>query len=106
MPARRAYGGWVPRAHHEPVVHTVTSAPSSTTDDQDKRIKRYLTMMGIRVALFGLVFVTSGWLRWAAVIGAVVIPYIAVVLANAVAPRQPGDLQSVTPRDDIRRIEQ
>jgi hypothetical protein len=87
-------------------VHTVTSAPTSTTDDQDKRIKRYLTMMGIRVLLFGLVFVTSGWLRWAAVIGAVVIPYIAVVVANAVAPRQPGSLQSVTPQHDTRRIEQ
>lgn len=87
-------------------MHNVTSAPTSTTDDQDKRIKRYLTMMAIRVALFGLVFVTSGWVRWAAVIGAVVIPYIAVVIANAVAPRQPGDLQAVTPQDDTRRIEQ
>jgi hypothetical protein len=87
-------------------VHNVTSAPTSTTDDQDKRIKRYLTMMGIRVGLFGLVFVTSGWVRWAAVIGAVVIPYFAVVIANAVAPRQPGDLQAVTPQDDTRRIEQ
>ena len=87
-------------------MHNVTSAPTSTTDDQDKRIKRYLTMMGIRVARFGLVFGTSGWVRWAAVIGAVVIPYIAVVIANAVAPRQPGDLQAVTPQDDTRRIEQ
>ena len=87
-------------------MHTVTSAATSTTDDQDKRIKRYLTMMGIRVALFGLVFVTSGWLRWAAVIGAVVIPYFAVVIANAVAPSQPGSLQAVTPRDDTPRIEQ
>jgi len=87
-------------------VYTVTSASTSTTDDQDKRVKRYLTMMGIRIACFGLVFVTSGWLRWAAVIGAVFIPYVAVVVANAVTPRQPGSIQSVTPRDDVRRIEQ
>jgi hypothetical protein len=86
-------------------VHTVTSAATSTTDDQEQRVKRYLTMMGIRVALFGLVFVTSGWLRWAAVIGAVLIPYFAVVIANAVRPSQVGSIESVTPRDD-HRIEQ
>ena len=86
-------------------MHTVTSAATSSTDDQDQRIKRYLAMMGIRVACFGLVFVTSGWLRWAAIIGAVVIPYFAVVIANAVRPSQEGSIESVTPRDD-HRIEQ
>lgn len=95
----------MPRAKNRPVVHTVTSAATSSTDDQDQRIKRYLTMMGIRVACFGLVFVTSGWLRWAAIIGAVVIPYFAVVIANAVRPSQEGSIQSVTARDD-HRIEQ
>ena len=88
------------------MVHTVTSASTSTTDDQDKRVKRYLTMMGIRVACFGLVFVTSGWLRWTAVLAAVFIPYVAVVLANAVSPSQPGSIQSVVPRDDTQRLEQ
>ncbi|GAA5034895.1 hypothetical protein GCM10023258_36190 [Terrabacter aeriphilus] len=86
-------------------MHSVTSAATSTTDDQDQRVKRYLTMMGIRIACFGLVFVTSGWLRWTAVLAAVFIPYVAVVLANAVSPRQAGSIQSVVPRDDTRRIE-
>ena len=95
------------RSNDRPVVHTVTSAATSTTDDQDARMKRYLIMMGIRVACFGLVFVTSGWVRWAAVAGAVVIPYFAVVIANAVAPRQTGSIQAVTPRpDDTPRLEQ
>jgi hypothetical protein len=88
------------------VVHTVTSASSSTTDDQDQRVRRYLTMMGIRVLCFGLVFVTTGWLRWTAILAAVFIPYVAVVLANAVSPRAPGAIQSVVPRDDTRRLEQ
>ena len=69
-------------------MHSVTSAASSTTDDQDQRVKRYLVMMGIRVLCFGLVFVTTGWLRWAAVAGAVLIPYFAVIVANAVRPRE------------------
>jgi hypothetical protein len=82
------------------VVQSVTSAASSSTDDQDQRVKRYLTMMGIRVICFGLVFVTSGWLRWAAVAGAVLIPYFAVIVANAVRPSQAGSIQAVTPPED------
>lgn len=86
------------------MVHTVTSAPSSTTDDQDARVKRYLLMMSIRVACFGLLFVTSGWMRWVAVVGAVVLPYFAVVIANAVRPRQRGSIEPVT--DPIKEIQQ
>jgi hypothetical protein len=63
-------------------------------------MKRYLIMMGIRVACFGLVFVTTGWLRWAAIAGAVAIPYFAVVVANAVRPREVGMIQPVTPPPD------
>jgi hypothetical protein len=82
------------------VVYSVTSAASSSTDDQDQRMKRYLTMMAIRVLCFGLVFVTTGWVRWAAIGGAVFIPYIAVVLANAVRPSEAGSIQPVTPPTD------
>ncbi|MDC5697414.1 DUF3099 domain-containing protein [Intrasporangium calvum] len=95
----------------KPVVHTVTSAPSSPADDQDQRVRRYLTMMGIRIACLGLIFVTDGWLRWAAIIGAVVLPYFAVVTANAVRPRQSGEIEpvsphSVTPPPDPNRLGQ
>ena len=86
------------RTKRQPVVHTVTSAPSSPTDDQDDRIRRYLLMMSIRVACFGLLFVTHGWMRWAAILGAVVLPYFAVVIANAVRPRQEGSIEPVTSR--------
>lgn len=89
------------------MVHTVTSAPTSSTDDQDQRVRRYLTMMGIRVACFGLLFVTTGWMRWAAIAGAVVLPYFAVVVANAVRPSQTGTIEAVTPvPDPTRRLEQ
>lgn len=86
------------------MVHTVTSAASSTTDDQDDRVRRYLLMMSIRVACFGLLFVTSGWMRWVAIVGAVVLPYFAVVVANAVRPRQQGSIEPVTNR--IKEIQQ
>ncbi len=90
----------------QPVVQTVTSAASSANDDQSARMKRYLIMMGIRIACFGLLFVTSGWLRWAAIVGAVALPYFAVIVANAVHPRTVGTIQMVTPQDDpTRRLE-
>jgi hypothetical protein len=85
-------------------VHTVTSAASSTTEDQDDRVRRYLLMMSIRVACFGLLFVTSGWMRWVAIIGAVALPYFAVVIANAVRPRQEGAIEPVTER--VKEIQQ
>ncbi|WP_347354363.1 DUF3099 domain-containing protein [Intrasporangium sp.] len=83
-----------------PVVHTVTSAQTSSTDDQAQRIRRYLTMMGIRIVCFGLVFVSSGWLRWVEIIAAVALPYFAVVIANAVRPREDGHITPVTPEQD------
>jgi hypothetical protein len=40
--------------------------------------------MGIRMAcVVAAVFVGPGWLRWLAIAGAVFLPYIAVVMANA-----------------------
>lgn len=87
-------------------MHTVTSAASSTTDDQDQRVRRYLTMMGIRVVCFGLVFVTEGWVRWVCIAGAVVLPYFAVITANAVRPSQSGAIQAPTPRPDTHQLGQ
>lgn len=94
-------------AKQAPVVYSVTSAATSATADQSSRVRRYLIMMGIRVLCFGLVFVTTGWVRWAAIIGAVALPYFAVIVANAVRPRTIGTIMPVTPQDDpTRRLEQ
>lgn len=85
------------------MVHTVTSARSSTTDNQPERMRRYLTMMSIRIGCFVLAFVTSGWLRWVCIAAAVALPYFAVVLANAVRPGQQGRVEPVTPPADRTR---
>ena len=69
------------------VVHTVTSAPMSLAEDTDMRMHRYLITMAIRVLCFVLAVVFEGWLRWVFVAGAAILPYVAVVLANAVGPR-------------------
>ncbi len=81
----------------------MTSAKTSTSDDQAQRMRRYLTMMGLRIVCFGVVFVTTGWLRWVAVIAAVVLPYFAVVIANAVRPREGGQITPVDEEPDTRK---
>lgn len=68
-------------------IQSVTSAPVSAADDQGHRIRRYLLTMGIRVVCGALALFTEGWVRWTFVALAVVLPYIAVVMANAVGPR-------------------
>lgn len=39
--------------------------------------------MGLRTACFVGAILASGWLRWTLVVGAVLLPYVAVVAANA-----------------------
>lgn len=65
-----------------PEVHSITSADASLTQRTGRRMRRYLISMGIRFACFGAAFVTEGWVRWACVAGAVLLPYVAVILGN------------------------
>ena len=72
----------------------ITTATTSRADDIDARQKRYLLSMGIRSACFiGAVvsFIAGvGWLWPILIAGALVLPYIAVVMANATTTRSDG----------------
>ncbi len=65
----------------------VTEARRSLTEDVAYRQRRYLIMMGIRVVCFVvavLLFVNHfGWLTAIPAVGAIVIPYFAVIFANS-----------------------
>jgi hypothetical protein len=63
---------------------SATSLPRAPQDDAGARSKRYLIMMGIRVLCFILMVVITpyGWYTWVFGAGAILLPYIAVVLAN------------------------
>ncbi len=65
-----------------PDISSITALPKSPQDDRRIRMRRYLIAMAIRLVCIGLCFVVEGW--WLAVfaLGAVVLPYFAVVLAN------------------------
>lgn len=76
-------------------VHTVTSARKSPAQDRAERTRRYLISMSIRTVCFVLFVVVDHPLRWAFVVGAVFLPYVAVVLANAVDRSGEGQIQAV-----------
>ena len=64
-------------------VYDITSAPQGLTTDQSTRQRRYFFSMMLRTACFILTVVLPSPYRWIALLGAVVLPYIAVVVANA-----------------------
>lgn len=64
-------------------VYDVTSAPKSLTNDLSSRQKRYFISMMIRTLCFILTVILPSPFRWFALAGAVTLPYIAVVIANA-----------------------
>jgi hypothetical protein len=82
------HAGEVTRAE-APVL--VTTAPRNPRDEQRDRQRRYLVTMGIRLACFVAAIVLAGvGLRWEAglAIGAsLVLPWVAVIVANGGPPR-------------------
>src|ERR1700690_1584438 len=73
-------------SRREESVHLVTQARRSMSDDIAYRQRRYLLMMGIRALCFviAVVLFTNhfGWLAAIPALGAIFIPYFAVVFAN------------------------
>ena len=74
----------------------ITTASAGAGADINSRQKRYIITMGIRTLCFLAVAVLAmshfgpGWLPWIFVIGAVVLPYVAVVMANAADTKSDG----------------
>jgi hypothetical protein len=69
-------------------VYSITSAKSGHSDDIGSRELRYGISMAIRTLCFVGAIVAwqtmgSGWLSWALLVGALVLPYTSVIFANA-----------------------
>jgi len=79
----------------EPEVFSISKVETSLTQDQTGRQRRYLISMGLRTACFVGGVLSQGTLRWTLIVGAVLLPYFAVVIANAGRERGgwagPGD---------------
>lgn len=68
-------------------MHRITTVPEPLADDVARRTRRYLVQMGIRIVCFLAAVLTWGVippaLSWVLLVGAIVLPYVAVILANA-----------------------
>jgi hypothetical protein len=91
------------RRGDEPI--RITTAPPSRAEDTSARQRHYLVSMAIRTTCFiGAVVVGEGWLRWVLIAGAVLLPYVAVVVANTSStggdsidlPEAPSDLRPLS----------
>lgn len=60
----------------------ITSLPPSPEDDRRSRMIKYTVAMSIRVVCVVLLVFVRGWAMWIIAAGAIILPYIAVVLAN------------------------
>lgn len=61
---------------------SITNLSESPDDDRRRRMTRYLITMSIRVVCIVLCLFVSGWWLLLPILGAVILPYVAVVLAN------------------------
>jgi Protein of unknown function (DUF3099) len=85
----------MPRSDDEPISISAVR-PSKSSDIRSREIK-YLVSMGIRTVCFILAIVISSPLRWGFVAAAFVLPYFAVVIANAASHTDPEGFQPYQP---------
>jgi len=64
-------------------VYQISGAGTALSSDQKSRSRRYMWSMAIRMLCFGLALISQGILQWLFLIGSLVLPWIAVVIANA-----------------------
>src|SRR3954447_7086168 len=78
----------------EPEAVRITSAAASRNDDIATRQRRYLLSMSLRTVCFVGAIIASlleiHWLWPILIVGALVLPYIAVVMANASTTKADG----------------
>ncbi len=63
--------------------HSISDVGISLSKDQSARQRKYFISMMIRTFCFILAVVLPSPWRWVALVGAVTLPYIAVIAANA-----------------------
>jgi len=61
----------------------VTTLGVSPDEERSKRMLSYSISMGIRLICIGLCFIVPGWLVTLPILGAILLPWFAVVSANS-----------------------
>ena len=89
----------------------ITDLPPSPEQDQRSRMLKYALAMGIRMVCIVACLFAPGWWLLVPALGAVFLPYVAVVVANATSRRvrpavaRPGGLVPFDPAVDRDRGE-
>src|SRR6188472_936224 len=88
--------------------HSITELPPSPDEERRARQKRYTIAMAIRfVCLIAIFFVHEPWLIVIIATGAIVLPYVAVILANvhirptSTGVERPGAIVRIDPTGSI-----
>lgn len=84
---------WRSRSASPAEATLITEAAPSLDDQHDARRRKYLIMMGLRVVCLFLAMITapiSLWLAAIFIVGGVVLPWCAVLIANDRPPKQPS----------------
>jgi hypothetical protein len=83
---------------------SITSLPRSPEEDRRARMVKYSITMGIRLVCIFVCFLVPGYWIILPAVGAIVLPYVAVVLANvsnrSTAPLVPPDQLALPPADE------
>lgn len=79
---------------------SISNAQVAHSEEIPGRIKRYLISMSIRTACFIGAVIAPSPFRWILLVGAILLPYIAVVMANA------GQEQSFEPMQVVESQKQ
>ncbi|WP_446698785.1 DUF3099 domain-containing protein [Arthrobacter sp. H16F315] len=60
----------------------MTDAAAAHSEEMRQRMIKYAVAMGIRMVCLVLIFVVDGWLKILPIVGAVFLPWFAVIVAN------------------------
>lgn len=83
---------------------TITTLPAAPDVDRHHRMVKYLVAMGVRVLCIVALLFVHGWWLIVPAIGAIFLPYFAVVIANAATSpsggrvERPGNIVLLTPQ--------
>ncbi|MGZ4428755.1 MAG: DUF3099 domain-containing protein [Nocardioidaceae bacterium] len=93
-------------ARREPEPVRITTAERSHSDDINARQRRYLISMGVRTVCFILAVVSIGhWFMWGFIIASFILPYVAVIMANAGSSPDPGGPDPFDPQQTHPQLE-
>jgi Protein of unknown function (DUF3099) len=87
-----------------PEVQSITNAAEAHSQEMHGRMVKYATAMGIRMVCIALVFAFDGWYKLIPVVGAVLLPWVAVVIANGgadIAHQETTELLDAAPPLEI-----